>query len=80
MKSLVTAKVISFASLLMIYTPASMAMTEESAGHLSFGTGFFLGCFISTLIYLYLNRHYRNQYEAYFHELKHLKYCDFIAI
>ncbi len=70
MKSLVTAKVVSFASLLMIYTPASMALTEKNAEHLCLGTGFFLGCLLTLLICLYLNRHYRNKYQKKSLQLK----------
>lgn len=62
MKPFVIAKVLGYASLMMLYSPASLAMTEEGVEHICLGMGFFLGCLITTLISLYLNRHYRRRY------------------
>ncbi len=70
MKSPVIAKAVGYASLLMTYTPATMAMTEESSEHLCLGTGFLLGCLITALICLYLNRHHRIKYQKMSLKLK----------
>ena len=48
---------------LMGFTPAVMAMTEQSAEHLCLGMGLLLGCLLTALIALYLNRHYRKKYQ-----------------
>jgi len=71
MKSLVIAKVVGFASFLMSYTPAAMAMTSDDAEHLCLGAGFLLGCLITVAISLYLNRHHRNKYQKMSLQLKH---------
>jgi len=70
MKSSVIPKTTGFASLLMSYTPVSMAMTEETSEHLCFGAGFFFGSLSTLLICLYLNRHYRNKYQKMSLQLK----------
>jgi len=70
MKSFLIPKTTGFASLLMIYTPESMAMTEKNAEHLCLGAGFLLGCLITAIIFLYLNRHHRNKYQKMQLQLK----------
>lgn len=70
MKSSVIAKITGFTSLLMTYSPASKAMTEEGADHLCFGMGFFLGGFITLLFGVYLNRHYRIKYQKMLQQFK----------
>jgi len=70
MKLSVLPKAVGYASLLMSYTPASMAMTEKSAEHLCLGAGFFLGCLITAFFCLYLNRHHRSQYQKMSLQLK----------
>lgn len=63
MKPIVIAKVTGYVSLLMLYTPASMAMTYEAAEHLCFGMGFFLASVITGLIFCYLSRHFHKKYQ-----------------
>jgi diguanylate cyclase (GGDEF)-like protein len=70
MKSLVRAEIAGFTSLLMTYSPASSAMTEQNAEHLCFGMGIFLGSLITLLLGLYLNRHYRRKYLKMLQQLK----------
>jgi diguanylate cyclase (GGDEF)-like protein len=70
MKSSVIAKIAGFTSLLMTYSPASKAITEEGADHLCFGMGIFLGCFITLLFGVYLNRYYRIKYQKMLQQLK----------
>ncbi|WP_238383578.1 GGDEF domain-containing protein [Colwellia psychrerythraea] len=70
MKSLVRAEIAGFTSLLMTYSPASIAMTEQNAEHLCFGMGIFLGSLITLLLGLYLNRHYRRKYLKMLQQLK----------
>ena len=73
MKSLVIAKIAGFTSLLMTYSPVSNAMTEQDADHLCFGMGIFLGCVITLLLSVYLNRHYRIKYHKMLRRLKSAK-------
>lgn len=70
MKSFLIPKTTGFASLLMIYTPESMAMTEKNAEHLCLGAGFLLGCLITAILFFYLNRHHRNKYQKMQLQLK----------
>jgi diguanylate cyclase (GGDEF)-like protein len=70
MKSLFIAKIVGFTSLLMTYSPASNAMTENGADHLCLGMGIFLGCLITLLFGIYLNRHYRIKYQKMLQQLK----------
>jgi diguanylate cyclase (GGDEF)-like protein len=62
MKLLQLAKIGTLSLLSMSYSPAAMAMTEESVEHLCLGMGLFLGSLVTSLIGLYLNRHYRKKY------------------
>jgi diguanylate cyclase (GGDEF)-like protein len=70
MKSSVIAKAVGYASLLMSYTPVSMAMTKNNVDHLCLGAGLLLGCLFTALIGFYLNRHSRNQYQKKSVQLK----------
>ena len=81
MKLFPIAKIAGCASLLMGYIPTVMAtvITEKSAEHLCFGMGILLGCLITVLVGLYLNRHYRKKYQQKSVELKLAKHNTTIA-
>ena len=70
MKSLFLVKIVLFASLLMTYSPASKAITEQDTDHLCLGMGAVLGCLITLLLVSYLNRHYRIKYKKMLQRLK----------
>ncbi len=70
MKSVVRAKIAGFTSLLMIYSLTSNVMTEQNVEHLYLSMGIFLGCLITLLFGLYLNRHYRRKYQKMLRQLK----------
>ena len=70
MKSLVRAKITGFISLLITYSPTCFAITEQNAEHLCLGMGIFLGCLITLLLGIYLNRHYRRKYQKMLRQLK----------
>ncbi|MCJ8293625.1 MAG: GGDEF domain-containing protein [Colwellia sp.] len=70
MKPIVIAKVTGYVSLLMLYTPVSMAMAQESAEHLFFGMGILLGSVITCLIFCYLSRHFHKKYQKMLLRLK----------
>lgn len=70
MKLLVMLKIAGFTSLLMAYSPAIFAMTEESAEHLCLGMGILLGSLGTGLICLYLNRHHYRKYQKKSLQLK----------
>ena len=70
MKLLVKAKIVGFTSLLITYSPASFAITEQNAEHLCFGMGIFLGALATLLLGLYLTRHYRLKYQKILQQLK----------
>jgi len=79
MNAVVISKIIGFTSLLMLYTPASMAMTGKEAEHLCFGMGVILGILITVIIVLFLNRHYRSKYQQMLLRLKQAKNNSTIA-
>lgn len=62
MKSLVLLKLTGYVSLLTLYSPATLAMSDKNAEHFCFGGGLVLGSFFTTLVAVYLNRHYRQKY------------------
>jgi len=70
MKSLVLVNIVAFTSLLMTYSPASKAITEQGADHLCFGMGAVLGCLITLSLVSYLIRHFRIKYQKMLHRLK----------
>jgi diguanylate cyclase (GGDEF)-like protein len=70
MKSLFLVKIVGFASLLMTYSPASKAITDQSTDHLCLGMGAVLGCLITLSLVSYLNRHYRIKYKKMLQRLK----------
>jgi len=70
MKSLVLVKMVGFTSLLMTYSPASKAMTEQGTDHLCLGMGAVLGCLITLSLVSYLIRHYRIKYQKMLQRLK----------
>jgi diguanylate cyclase (GGDEF)-like protein len=79
MKLFPIAKIAGCVSLLMGYTPVAMAITEKSTQHLCLGMGIFLGCLMTTLLGLYLNRHYRRKYQQKSTELKLAKHNTTVA-
>ena len=70
MKLLAIPKLLTYTSLLMLYSPASLAITDKSVEHLGFGMGLLLGSSITALICLYLNRHYHRKYQQKSLQLK----------
>ena len=70
MKLWVIPKITGYASLLLLYTPVSLAMAAEGAEQLCLGMGFFLGSLVTVLLGLYLNRHYRLKYQQKSLQLK----------
>jgi diguanylate cyclase (GGDEF)-like protein len=70
MKLSIIPKVLGYTSLLMVYSPVSFALTEKNTEHLCLGMGLFLGCLITTLVFFYLNRHYRKKYQKKSWQLK----------
>ncbi len=70
MKSLFLVKIVGFASLLMTYSPASKAITDQDSDHLCLGMGAILGCLITLLLVSYFNRHYRVKYQKMLQRLK----------
>jgi len=73
MKPIVIVQIVGFIALLMTYSPVSNAMNEQGADHLCFGIGIFLGCVITLLLGLYLNRHYRIKYHKLLRQFKSAK-------
>ena len=70
MKSLALVKIVGFTSLLMTYSPASKAITEQGTDHLCLGMGVLLGCLITLSLVSYLIRHYRIKYQKMLQRLK----------
>jgi len=70
MKSLILVKIVLFTSLMMTYSPASQAITEQDTDHLCFGIGAIFSCLITLLLVSYLNRHYRVKYQKMLQRLK----------
>lgn len=73
MRILALSNTVCITTLLMSYTPAALAMTEQSLVATTFGMGFFLGALIAVFVFWYLNRHYRNKYQKMLHKLKSAK-------
>lgn len=63
MKQNVIPKATGYASLLMLYAPVCMAMTQEETEHLCIGMGFCLGIIVTALFAIFLSRHGRNKYQ-----------------
>jgi len=70
MKSLVLFEIVVFTSLLMTYSPASKAITEQGTDHLCLGMGVVLGCLGTLSLVSYLIRHYRIKYQKMLQRLK----------
>ncbi|WP_245560646.1 GGDEF domain-containing protein [Colwellia piezophila] len=70
MKLFVISKITGYTSLLMLFSPMSLAMTQEGSNPLFFGMGLLLGCVITTLIALFISRHGRQKYQKMLLRLK----------
>jgi len=66
-------------SLLMIYSPASITMTEQSVEQLYFGMGGVLGSLLTVLLCFYLNRHNYRKYQKKTELLKSAQHKTVIA-
>jgi diguanylate cyclase (GGDEF) domain len=70
MKTFIREKIAVFISLLMTYSPASHAITEQNAENTYLGIGLLLVCLTTLLLCLYLNRHYRRTQQIMLRQLK----------
>jgi len=73
MKSSLSVQITGLLSLLMLYSPATFAMTEDNADHLCFGGGVAFGVLVTGLFSVYLNRHYHKKYQKKSKQLKQAK-------
>ena len=73
MKSSLSVKITGLLSLLMLYSPVTFSMAEDSADHLCFVGGIAFGAVFTGLFAVYLNRHYHKKYQKKSKQLKQAK-------